>query len=259
MARTVDGLHTRGCSRVGSQDAPLVMSCGRESVARTMSRSRPRVASVVVKGEGVLATTMEMACDERREFADFLAGLAPQQWDHTSLCSRWRVRDVVAHTIGYDELSTVDLVGRFVRGAFSVNRINAIGTADLASRTPEDLVRLVRDHVHPRGLTAGFGGMIALVDGMVHQQDIRRPLNVPRAIPSERLAAVLNYALYVPLIRGAWRARGVRLVATDVKWSHGKGPTVEGPGEALLMAMAGRPHALRDLGGTGKDTLAQHI
>ena len=206
-----------------------------------------------------MATTMEMACDERREFAGFLAGLAPEQWDENSLCSQWRVRDVVAHAIGYDELSTTDLAARFVRGAFLVNRINAIGTADLAARAPDELVQLVRDHLHPRGLTAGFGGMIALVDGMVHQQDIRRPLTMPRTIPPERLKAVLNFALYVPLIRGAWRARGVRLVATDLKWSHGKGPEVQGPGEALLMAMAGRTHALQQLDGPGKDRLTQHM
>jgi len=202
---------------------------------------------------------MEMACDERREFADFLAGLAPEQWDEESLCSQWRVRDVVAHVIGYDKLSTADLAARFVRGAFMVNRINAIGTSDLAARAPEDLIQLFRDHIHPRGLTAGFGGMIALVDGMVHHQDIRRPLNLPRTIPAERLNAVLNFALYVPLIRGAWRARGVRLVATDLEWSHGKGLTVQGPGEALLMAVAGRPDALRQLDGPGKDQLAQRI
>jgi uncharacterized protein (TIGR03083 family) len=202
---------------------------------------------------------MDMACDERREFADFLASLTREQWDEDSLCSRWRVRDVVAHVVGYDELTTASLATRFVRGGFLVNRINAIGTRDLAARSPEDLVQLVRDHIHPRGLTAGFGGMIALVDGMIHQQDIRRPLNMPRAIPSERLEAVLNFALYVPLIRGAWRARGVRLAATDLEWSHGKGPEVSGPGEALLMAMAGRSHALRQLDGPGKERLVQHI
>ncbi|MBX7455177.1 maleylpyruvate isomerase family mycothiol-dependent enzyme [Mycolicibacterium sp. 3033] len=202
---------------------------------------------------------MEMACDERRDFADFLAGLSPEQWNELSLCHQWRVRDVVAHVIGYDGLSTTDLAARFVRGAFVVNRINAIGTAELAARPPEDLVRLVRDRSRPRGLTAGFGGMIALVDGMVHQQDIRRPLNLPRVIPDQRLTAVLDFARHVPLIRGAWRARGVRLCATDVEWAHGRGPEVRGPGEALLMAMAGRSHALRDLDGPGKSRLTQHI
>jgi hypothetical protein len=55
------------------------------------------------------------------------------------------------------------------------------------------------------------------------------------------------------------RARGVRLVATDLDWSHGRGPEVRGNGEALLMAMAGRRAALDDLDGPGKAKLAQHI
>ena len=84
---------------------------------------------------------------------------------------------------------------------------------------------------------------------MIHQQDIRRPLRLPRTIPAERLRAALDFVRYAPTIRGAWRARGVRLVATDVDWSHGKGPEVRGTGEALLMIMAGRPDALADLDG----------
>jgi len=111
----------------------------------------------------------------------------------------------------------------------------------------------------PRGLTAGFGGMIALVDGMIHQQDIRRVLGIRRTVPAERLQAVLDYARYAPAVRGTWRARGVRLVATDVDWSHGSGQEVRGPGEALLMAMAGRPRALADLTGPGKPKLARNI
>jgi hypothetical protein len=51
----------------------------------------------------------------------------------------------------------------------------------------------------------------------------------------------------------------VRLIATDVDWSHGKGPEVRGPGEALLMVMAGRPDALRDLDGPGLAILSSHV
>jgi hypothetical protein len=48
-------------------------------------------------------------------------------------------------------------------------------------------------------------------------------------------------------------------VATDLDWAHGKGPEVSGPGEALLLAMAGRPAALSELTGPGKTILAQRI
>jgi uncharacterized protein (TIGR03083 family) len=203
--------------------------------------------------------TMQMARDEREEFAALLEGLTPQQWDSPTLCEQWRVRDVVAHAIGYDPLNRVQLVRRFAKGAVTSGGANAVGVAEYADKSPEELVALVRKYTEPQGLTAGFGGRIALTDGMIHQQDIRRPLGIPRTIPPDRLRTALDFALYAPLIRGAWRARGVRLVSTDVDWSHGKGPEVRGSGEALLMAMAGRPTALDDLQGPGKAKQAQHF
>ena len=33
----------------------------------------------------------------RRALAATLADLAPDEWEHASLCSEWRVRDVAAH------------------------------------------------------------------------------------------------------------------------------------------------------------------
>ena len=204
-------------------------------------------------------TTMQMACEEREDFAGLLAGLSPAQWERPSLCERWQVRDVVAHVLSYDELSRWQLVRRFVKGGFWPPRINAIGVAEYAVRSPEQLADLMRSCIPPRGLTAAFGGMIGLVDGMVHQQDIRRPLGIPRVIPEQRLRTVLNYAIGSPAIRGARRARGVRLVATDLDWQHGSGPDVTGPGEALLMAMAARGDALNQLAGPGKAFLTQSI
>ena len=59
-------------------------------------------------------------------------------------------------------------------------RVNAIGVAEYAGRSPKQLTHLMRTCIRPRGLTSAFGGMIALVDGMIHQQDIRRPLSVSR-------------------------------------------------------------------------------
>jgi uncharacterized protein (TIGR03083 family) len=34
---------------------------------------------------------------ERRDLADVLAGLSPEAWEQPSLCTGWRVREVVAH------------------------------------------------------------------------------------------------------------------------------------------------------------------
>ena len=57
---------------------------------------------------------------------------------------------------------------------------------------------------------------IALLYVMVHQQDIRRPLGLPRGIPADRLRAALNFARVAPPIGTPWRLRGLRLIATDL-------------------------------------------
>ena len=127
------------------------------------------------------------------------------------------------------------------------NRVCA-SSGEYAPRSPTELTQLMRTSIPPRGLTSAFGGMIALVDGMIHQQDIRRPLGQQRIIAPDRLRTVLNY-----------RTRGVRLIATDLDWNHGDGLEVTGPAEALLMAMAARPDAFNQLTGPGKELLAQRI
>lgn len=204
-------------------------------------------------------TALDLARREREEFADFLSGLTPEQWDRPSLCSGWSVRDVVAHCVSFEGLTARELATRFVKGRLQTDRINALAVAALADQPTDRLVGILRDNAEPHGLGGGFGGRVALTDNMIHQQDIRRPLAMPRQIPAERLGAALDFVRYAPTIRGAWRARGVRLVATDVDWSHGKGPEVRGTGEALLMIMAGRPDALADLDGAGVVRLAARV
>ncbi|MGD1240140.1 maleylpyruvate isomerase family mycothiol-dependent enzyme [Mycobacterium seoulense] len=203
------------------------------------------------------ATLMSMARDERADLAEFLATLTPQQWDAPSLCAGWTVKDVVAHMISYEELGALGLLKRFAKGR--VVRANQVGVDEFAHLNAQQLLDFLRAHLQPRGLTAGFGGMIALVDGTIHHQDIRRALGRPRTVPADRLERVLGLVPGNPRIGAGRRIRGLRLRATDVDWAHGTGPEVTGPGEALLMAMAGRPAALADLAGPGLDTLAARL
>ncbi|MEO3761172.1 maleylpyruvate isomerase family mycothiol-dependent enzyme [Mycobacterium sp. B14F4] len=203
------------------------------------------------------AGLMDMARAERADLAEFLAGLTPQQWDTPSLCTGWTVKDVVAHVVSYEELGFGGLAKRFARGW--IVRANQVGVDDFAALSPDELLDFLDRHLYPSGLTAGFGGMIALVDGTVHHQDIRRALNRPRVIPADRLARVLPLIPGNPRLGAGRRIRGLRLRTTDVDWAHGDGPEVTGPGEALMMAMTGRPAALADLDGPGKTTLAQRL
>jgi uncharacterized protein (TIGR03083 family) len=169
------------------------------------------------------------------------------------------VREVVAHVLSYDELDVRGLIARFAKARFLPDAANAIGVAAYRTQAPEQLLALLKEHVCPRGLPAAFGGRIALVDGLIHHQDIRRPLGVPRVIPSERLRVALPFALIAPPIGAFWRARGLRLVATDLDWASGRGPEVRGPGEALLMAIAGRRIATSELSGPGQPMLVRRL
>ncbi len=101
--------------------------------------------------------------------------------------------------------------------------------------------------------------MIALVDGTIHHQDIRRSLGRPRNIPADRLERVLGLVPGNPRLGAGRRIRGLQLRATDIDWAHGHGPEITGPGEALLMAMAGRRSALADLSGPGCATLTARL
>lgn len=98
-----------------------------------------------------------------------------------------------------------------------------------------------------------------MAETLIHHQDIRRALGRPCPIPAERLLPALRVALIAPDIAGPWRIRGIRLVATDLRFSAGVGPEVRGTAEALLMAIAGRRAVLSELSGPGQTKLASRI
>jgi uncharacterized protein (TIGR03083 family) len=200
---------------------------------------------------------MDMAYDERADLASFLETLTPQEWNAQSLCARWTVQDVVAHVISYEEVNPFGLIKRFAKGW--VVRANEVGVEEFARMSPQELMEFLGRHLRPQGLTAGFGGMIALIDGTIHHQDIRRALGHPRTVPVDRLERILPLVPGNPRLGAGRRIRGLRLKATDVGWQHGNGPEVCGTGEALLMAMSGRHVAVDELTGPGQTTMAERV
>jgi uncharacterized protein (TIGR03083 family) len=91
---------------------------------------------------------------------------------------------------------------------------------------------------------------------VIHGQDMCRPLGITRELPAAHLIPVADFVKDDRHRFGAKkRIAGLTLRATDMDWSHGHGPEVTGPGEALVMMMAGRSVVLDDLSGEGKVTL----
>jgi uncharacterized protein (TIGR03083 family) len=200
-----------------------------------------------------------LARAERADFAAFLATLPPEQWQAPTLCPQWRVRDVVAHVISYDDLDMRSLVRLAAQARFRLSRMNAAALAPYRTRSPQQLLALLADHLQPRGVPAALGGRVCLTETLIHHQDIRRALAQPRLIPAQRLLPALRTAMIAPDIAGPWRIRGIRLVATDLRFSAGAGPEARGPAEALLMAIAGRGDAVTELSGPGQRKLAARI
>ncbi|OBG87527.1 hypothetical protein A5699_02030 [Mycobacterium sp. E802] len=192
-----------------------------------------------------------LALRERLQFADLLDGLTPQQWQAPTLCAGWTVRDVVAHTVAYLGQSRLSLTAAMLAARGRVDRLNDRALLAAASG-PDELRARMRSGAEPSGAGALYGCRVALIECLIHQQDIRHPLGLPRVLSTEALFASLTYARVSPVIGGAWRTRGVRLIATDLDWSAGRGPEVHGPGEALLLAMTGRAQAVAaELSGPG--------
>src|SRR5436190_21123084 len=95
-----------------------------------------------------------------------------------------------------------------------------------------------------------------LAGSVIHTHDSRRALGAPGTVPEERVRAALDRMKNTGTILGnKKRIAGLKLVATDMDWTHGDGVEVRGTGEALLMAMCGRKSALDDLSGDGVATL----
>jgi uncharacterized protein (TIGR03083 family) len=110
--------------------------------------------------------------------------------------------------------------------------------------------------------TNGPGAPAAVLLGevIVHGGDIRHPLGLVHESKPE--AVVECFELYKGLgfpLGSKKRIAGLRVIATDVDWSHGAGPEVTGPALSLMLAMTGRPAGLADLQGAGLDTLRRQM
>ncbi|MFW0789900.1 maleylpyruvate isomerase family mycothiol-dependent enzyme [Gordonia sp. CPCC 205333] len=202
-----------------------------------------------------MLSVRKLAQAERRSFAAFLRELSDEDWQEPSLCAGWTVQDVIAHSLSFDDLAWPELLGRFGRARLSLAEVNAAGLADYSSWEPDQLITRMERCADPRGLTTAFGCRVALLDAMVHQQDIRRPLGRPRMIPNERLVPALSFARFAPPIGAHHRVVGLRFTATDVSWRRGIGSHICGNAEAIMMAIAGRTCVLDELSGPGVSVL----
>ena len=186
---------------------------------------------------------------EQHDFVTLTRTLTDDQWAAPSLCAKWTVRETVTHT----SIHTHQTLRESVKASREAVR-----------RRDEPTSTLVDSLAAPLYAKSPWELRLQAGELMIHQQDIRRPLGIPREIPSDRLVAVLHTCLgrvdsLIIGVKARSHARGLTLYATDIDWSWGAGPEVRGTAEAILMAVAGRAQAVGELTGAGVSTLASRV
>jgi uncharacterized protein (TIGR03083 family) len=188
---------------------------------------------------------------ERKALAAQLQGISDQAWSTPSGCSEWTVQDVLAHMTATAKLSGASFFPKLAGSGFSLKKLQAKDIArERGSSGPDTLARFtaqIDSTGRPPGPVETMLGEVLL-----HSEDIRRPLGLAHAYPQEAVMQAADFYKGSNLILGTKRRiAGVTLRATDGDWSHGEGPSVDGPMLALLSAMTGRKAALDDLSGDG--------
>lgn len=206
---------------------------------------------------------LQLMLDESRDLGEFLADLPEEQWDTPSLCRGWRVRDVVSHmAVGH----TMPIFRYGI--ALSRYRLRmddtsfALATDYARTHTPAEILALFREGTagRPRAAARLVPVRDLFTDHLVHQQDIRRPLGMPREIPQQRALAALQTLARMRTVPCRRRMAGLHLIATDVDFERRAGELeLRGTAEALIMAVTGRVNVLSELRGDGVDTLAHRL
>lgn len=206
------------------------------------------------------AETFAAITAQRLRLCDTLDTLTDDEWNAASLCVGWRVRDVVGHLVGILETSGPQAFVGIVK-ARSFDRYTNRVALRVGGREPKELAAAYRRLAGKNFSPPGLGPIAPLSDICIHTRDIERPLGRPSTLVRSDLEAVTAFICggrapgFVPFSR----TKGLRLVATDLGWSRGQGDEVTGPAEALVMAVAGRRHALRDVTGPGVQKLAARL
>ena len=192
---------------------------------------------------------------ERHALLELLETLTGEEWDTPSLCTEWRVRDVVGHMVSETSMTVPRVAWGFMRSGFHINRYIAASARRRGETPVTDLLEDFRRIVFSRAHLPGLSSASMLADIVIHQMDIRRPLERLRRIPNGRMVPVAEDLWTDRFFPGPTLFKGMRANASDANWSAGTGMEVTGPIEALILTLAGRFAALEELQGDGTTIL----
>lgn len=199
---------------------------------------------------------------QRLRVADLLDTLTDDEWRRPSLCPGWTVKDVAAH-LTLQQLTWVDVVPAMIRYRGDTDRaIRELARGRAAASTTGQLAARLRETAGQHRHNAGVTCRETLIDILVHGHDIAVPLGrsleTPPAAAAEATTRMLT-TRFPPPFPAARAMKTFRLSATDVAWSAGAGPAVNGPITAIMLVSAGRLTALPQLTGPGTADLTARL
>ncbi len=203
-----------------------------------------------------MAGGWDTAARVRREVADVVEGLSPEQLGASTLSGDWNPRQILGHLASFVELGLGQFLGQMARHRFDYDRA-AMTIADrMAERPVDELLALLRDRADEKAWLPMFPEVMTVTDVIVHTQDIRRGVGLDGRPDDDVLRDALDFMVSNRMAKnlGGPKVDGLALSASDLDWSAGSGPAVEGPGEALLLALTGRD-VLDELSGEGVQRL----
>lgn len=188
---------------------------------------------------------------ERNSLAEDLSTLSAEQWRSRSLCGEWTVEQVAAHLTAAASLNQRQWLRSMLGARFRPDVHNQRRLDEHLGAAPEETLSRFRAVIGsttaPSGHTPAYLGEV-----LVHAQDIRQPLGLPRTPNVEALTPVADfYARRDFTVASRTHVRGLRLSAADGPFVAGSGPEVTGSTLAIVMSMAGRAPYLDQLEGPG--------
>ena len=200
-----------------------------------------------------------LAHAERTALAKDLSSLSDDQWRHNTLCGRWDVEDVVAHLTAAASLNQWQWVRSMVGARFRADVHNQRRLVEYRGSTPAETLdrfrAVIGSTTAPSGHTPAYLGEV-----VVHAQDIRQPLGLPRTPAVDALTPVADFfARRNFTVASRTTVAGLQLRADDGPFATSTGPLVTGSTLALVMSMAGRAAYVDELDGPGVPILRSRV
>ncbi|GAB2600686.1 maleylpyruvate isomerase family mycothiol-dependent enzyme [Pseudactinotalea suaedae] len=167
------------------------------------------------------AELYQLTVAERRRLASLLTGLTPQQWAAESLCSVWRIREVVAHLNTSETQTSEAFEAEVTAAGGDVNlACDRTARADTARFQDVELLDIYQRRILSRWTPGPEQHQAALAHEVIHGLDITRPLGLPDPSPDVVAAAIAGAGSESVAFFGV-DLTGVRLTADDVELTVG--------------------------------------